>query len=121
MEDEIKKFQNFDTFEEVDDNGQFVIKTRWVFTENDESKGYKLKARLCMRGDKEENVANIRADSPTAHKDTLNLALSIAANKNFEIFSGDIKSAFLQGKSLDRKVFVLPPPEANLKKENSGY
>ena len=116
MEEEIKKFKSFDAFEEVNDDGQFVIRTRWVFTvPDDQSKGYNLKARLCMRGDKEQNIENIRADSPTAHKDSLKLALSIAANENFEIFSGDIKSAFLQGKSLDRKVFVLPPPEANLK------
>ena len=30
-----------------------------------------------------------------------------------KIISADIKSAFLQGKSLNRKVYVLPPPEAN--------
>ena len=38
--------------------------------------------------------------------------LSIAANEQFDLISADIKSAFLQGKSLDRKVFVIPPPEA---------
>ena len=116
IEDEIQKFKNFDAFEEVNDEGQSVIKTRWVFTQHDyDSKGYTLKARLCIRGDKEENKENIRADSPTTHKDTLMLVLAIAANEEFQIFSGDIKSAFLQGKSLDREVFVLPPPEAKLK------
>ena len=116
MEDEIKKFASFDAFESVKDDGQFSIKTRWVFTDHsEESKGYKLKARLCMRGDREQNIGEIRADSPTAHKDSLKLALAIAANENFELFSGDIKSAFLQGKSLERKVFVLPPPEAEQK------
>ena len=114
IEDEIKKFQNFEAFEEINDEGQAVIKTRWVFTQqDDDSKGYLIKARLCMRGDKEENVENIRADSPTTAKDTLKLVLAIAANENFDIFSGDITSEFLQGKSLDRDVFVLPPPEAN--------
>ena len=116
IQDEIQKFKNFDAFEEVNDEGQFVIKTRWVFSEqDDDSKGYNLKARLCMRGDKEKNIENIRADSPTACKDSLKLVLAIAANENFDIFSGDEKSAFLQGKSLDREVFVLPPAEANLK------
>ena len=65
-----------------------------------------------MRGDTEENADSIRVDSPTAHKDSLKLALAIAANEDFEILSADIKSAFLQGKSLDRKVYVLPPKEA---------
>jgi hypothetical protein len=66
-----------------------------------------------MRGDRELDAENIRADSPTAHK----LALAIAANENFRIISADVKSAFLQGKTLNRKVFVSPPPEAG----NEGY
>ena len=65
-----------------------------------------------MRGDTEENKESIRADSPTAHKDSLKLVLAIAANEGFDLISADIKSAFLQGKSLSRKVFVIPPPEA---------
>ena len=65
-----------------------------------------------MRGDTEQNTGNIRVDSPTAHKDSLKLALAISANEGFEIVSADIKSAFLQGKSLDRKVYVIPPAEA---------
>ena len=81
--DEIKKFENFNAFERVNDVGQFAIKTRWVFTEDKEqSKGYNLKARLCMRGDREKDKDFIRADSPTSHKDSLKLALEIAANEN---------------------------------------
>ena len=74
-----------------------------------------MKARLCMRGDTEENIEAIRADSPTASKDSLKLGLAIAANENFNLLSGDIKSAFLQGQSLQRLVYVLPPPEAEEK------
>ena len=114
IEQEIKKFEDFGAFKRVADKGQYAIKTRWVFSESeDESKGCKLKARLCMRGDTEENIETIRADSPTAHKDSLKLGLAIAANENFEIIAGDIKSAFLQGMSLQRKVYVIPPSEAN--------
>lgn len=114
MQDEISKFESFQAFKTVKDEGQYAIKTRWVYTEHDdESKGYKVKARLCMRGDTEENADNIRVDSPTAHKDSIKLALAIAANENFDIISADVKSAFLQGKTLDRDVFVIPPPEAN--------
>ena len=114
VEQELKKFEDFSAFEMVEDRGQTAIKTRWVFTEHeDQSKRYSLKARLCMRGDTEENVDTIRADSPTTHKDSLKLALAIAANEGFDIISADIKSAFLQGRTLDRQVFVIPPPEAN--------
>ena len=114
MKAEIAKFEKFSAFKKVIDEGQYAIKTRWVFSEDEEhSKGCLLKARLCMRGDTELNTDTIRADSPTAHKDSLKLALAIAANENFAIISADIKSAFLQGKSLNRKVYVIPPPEAN--------
>ena len=37
----------------------------------------------------------------------------IAANEGFKVKSGDIKSAYLQGELLKRKVFVKPPKEAN--------
>ena len=113
MEKEIKKFESFGAFRRVKDEGQPAIKTRWVFSETDDSKGDTLKSRLCMRGDTEENIETIRADSPTAQKDSLKLGLAIAANENFNLLSGDIKSAFLQGKSLQRLVYVVPPPEAN--------
>ena len=113
MDKEIKKFESFGAFKRVTDEGQPAIKTRWVYSENDDSKGETLKARLCMRGDTEDNKESIRADSPTANKDSLKLGLAIAANEKFNIFSGDIRSAFLQGKSLQRTVHVVPPPEAN--------
>ena len=114
MDDEIRKFEQFKAFERVKDNGQLAIKTRWVYTEDlEQSKGCKLKSRLCMRGDREKDKDFIRADSPTAHKDTLKLVLAVAANEKFDIISGDIKSAFLQGRSLPREVFVVPPKEAN--------
>ena len=63
----------------------------------------------------EENIETIRADSPTANKDTLKLGLAIAANEGFNLLSGDIKYAFLQGQSLQRLVYVVPPPEAQEK------
>ena len=113
IQQEIKKFEKFSAFSRVKDDGQYAIKTRWVYSETDDlSKGSSLKARLCMRGDTEEDIGSIRADSPTAHKDTLKLGLAIAANEDFDLISGDIKSAFLQGMSLQRKVYVLPPSEA---------
>ena len=113
IKQEIKKFESFSAFKRVKDDGQFAIKTRWVYSETDDlSKGSKLKARLCMRGDTEADIGSIRSDSPTAHKDSLKLGLAIAANENFNLISGDIKSAFLHGMSLDRKVYVIPPTEA---------
>ena len=42
------------------------------------------------------------------------MALIIAANEGFKVQSGDIKSAYLQGNSLKRQIFVKPPKEANV-------
>ena len=36
IEQEIKKFENFGAFKRVRDQGQFAIRTRWVFSEGDE-------------------------------------------------------------------------------------
>ena len=114
MKSEIAKFEKFGAFEEVDDEGQRRIPIRWVVTEQpNDGKNEPYKARLCMRGDLEDGKEDIRADSPTASKDTLKLALIIAANEGLKVKSIDIKSAFLQGKSLSRKIYVSPPPEAN--------
>ena len=114
MKSEIAKFEKFGAFEEVDDEGQRRIPIRWVVTEQpNDGKNEPYKARLCMRGDLEDGKEDIRADSPTASKDTLKLALIIAANEGLKVKSIDINSAFLQGKSLSRKIYVSPPPEAN--------
>ena len=43
----------------------------------------------------------------------MKLSLIIAANEGFKVKSIYIKSAFLQGKALDRQIFVLPPKEAS--------
>ena len=112
---EICKYQSFQAFKEVDDIGQKFIPTRWVVTEQSSSgKNEPYKARLCIRGDLERGKENIRSDSPTASKEAIKLALIIAANEGFKVKSGDIKSAYLQGELMERKVFVKPPKEANV-------
>ncbi len=37
--------------------------------------------------------------------------MAIAANSDFKIASVDIRAAFLQSRTLDRDVFMLPPPD----------
>ena len=113
MAAEIIKYRDFKAFEEVEDEGQHSIPIRWVVTEpKDDGKNQPYKARLCIRGDLERGKESIRADSPTASKETLKLGLIIAANEGFEPKSADIKSAYLQGKKLQRRIYVRPPPEA---------
>jgi len=37
--------------------------------------------------------------------------LALAANQGFKIRAVDISAAYLQGRELDREVYVRPPPE----------
>ena len=37
--------------------------------------------------------------------------MAIAANSDFKLASVDIRAAFLQSRTLDRDVFMLPPPD----------
>ena len=114
---EIAKFKSFNAFEEVPDEGQKCIPTKWVVTKQQgNGKNQPIKARLCMRGDLERGKENLRADAPTASKEALKIALMIAANENFKVKAGDIKSAFLQGEKLDRTLYVKPPKEAGTDK-----
>ena len=104
---ELEKLRSFDVFEEVPFAGQQCISTRWVLW----MKGQEVRARLVARGFEEDLRAG--TDSPTVSKSTVRLVLAIAVGKGWTIKSMDIKSAFLQGMSLSRNVYLLPPKEAN--------
>ena len=54
-------------------------------------------------------------DSPTCAKESLRLIFVIMATRKWKIHSIDIKAAFLQGRPIDRKVYVLPPVAAEVK------
>ena len=51
-------------------------------------------------------------DSPTCSKEALRITLALIAQKKWKLNVIDIKTAFLQGEEIDRKVFVMPPKEA---------
>ena len=83
---EIAKFNSFNAFKEVKDEGQESIPTKWVITEQPKSgKNEPYKARMCIRGDLEKGKETIRSDSPTASKEAIKLALIIATNEGFKV------------------------------------
>jgi transposase InsO family protein len=106
---ELDKLKQFGTYSEVSDSGQRCISTRWVLNQ----KGEEVKARLVARGFEEESET--QNDSPTISKSALRLFLAITASRNWTVKTTDIRSAFLQGKKLDRDVFITPPKEAGVK------
>ena len=86
---ELEKLCNFDTYQEVQDCGQYTLSTRWVITDKDG----KTKARLVVRGFEEEYF--------------------MPRDKNWTVKTTDIKSAFLQGQELRRDVYIKPPRESS--------
>ena len=108
---ELDKLAQFNTYEEVAEQGQRTLSTRWVIT----SKEGKPKARLVVRGFEEKDL-EIPRDSPTVGKGAMRIFLSIAGLEQWTVKTTDIKSAFLQGKELDREIFVKPPKESGTPK-----
>ena len=105
-EDELKKWREYEAYEEVACDDQHIITARWVVTEKEDGR---VKARLCVRGFQEKDYP--QSDSPTAQKESMKIFLAVAANEGYKIKTLDVTSAFLQGCSLKREVFVQPPPE----------
>ena len=104
---ELEKLCHFDTYQEVQDCGQYTLSTRWVITDKDG----KTKARLVVRGFEEEYF--MPRDSPTVGKGTMRIFLAISSSNNWTVKTTDIKSAFLQGQELRREVYIKPPRESS--------
>ena len=54
----------------------------------------------------------MRKDSPTYYNDNFRLVTSIIASNQRKIHSVDVKSAFFQGKGINRDVYVPSPRKA---------
>ena len=105
-EAELKKLCQFDTYEEVENKDQPTLTTRWVITNKDGQ----AKARLVVRGFEEDFI--LPRDSQTVGKGAMRTVLAIASSTKWVVKTTDIKSAFLQGKELDRDVYIRPPRES---------
>ena len=108
-ERELASWDEFGVYEEVPDEGQVTLGTSWLLRDKVIDGKPSVKARLCVRGDQEES--SHRTDSPTVHKDYINIFYMLAAHNNWEIETADIKCAFLQGEDIGRDVYVRPPKE----------
>ena len=108
---ELNNWKLMKVYSEVENQGQPFISVKWVYKEKIiENKPVK-KARLVARGYEEFN-SEILTSSPTCNKDSLRVVLCIIASKCWEINSIDIRAAFLQGKPIDRDIYLKPPKEA---------
>ena len=107
--EELQKWIEMDTYEEVDDTGQEPrISCRWVLTEKEKAGQIIKKARLVARGFEEQNP-QLSTDSPTCAKESLRLLLLILASYYWRLHSLDVKSAYLQGMPINRTLYLIPP------------
>ena len=100
---EVSNLLDYEVFEEVKDEGQETIGSRWVVTEKEKNDGQKqqTKERLVARGFQE--TLKPQSDSPTVSKESFKSLMAITAKIDFKLVSVDIRAAFLQSRTLDRK------------------
>ena len=116
-EKEMNSHQRFGTFKEVNidslskEEKNLILPSTWSICYKGNPTDKVVKARLCARGDLEKGVENIRTDSPTVNSESLRLLLTHAASTGFKIRSLDFSSAFVQGKDIERTVYLRPPPD----------
>ena len=109
---EIDNWKKHNVYTEVPNDGERHITVRWVITEKVKEGVTVVKARLVARGFEEQEMEVIRKDSPTCCRENLRIILTIISSKSWKVNTLDIKSAFLQGKQIDREVYIKPPVEA---------
>ena len=111
---ELESWKENRVYQEVEDTGQSSMSVRWVMAKKVVNGNQVIKARLCARGF--EEAQDFRTDSPTCSRESLRLSLIVIASNGWKLQSIDIKTAFLQGKGIDREVILKPPREANTNK-----
>ena len=108
-----KELQNWiqnNVFEVVENTGQKYITVRWVITEKMVDGVLVIKARLVVRGF-EENTQNMQKDAPTCSREAIRLLVTIASAMHWDCHAIDVKSAYVQGDTIQRNIYLKPPKE----------
>ena len=106
---ELKQWDAYGVYEEVDDEGQFALGTDWIMAK----KGDGVKGRFIFRGDQDPDTS-FRTDYPTVKKGYMKIVTTIGDQKGWKIKSSDVRGAFLQDMPMTRDVFIKPPKERRM-------
>jgi Reverse transcriptase (RNA-dependent DNA polymerase) len=114
MDDEIASFKLFDCCEEVSADmvsaNANIISTRWVISKTMNDDGtWRSEARLVAREYEDKEKDRVPSDSPVTSSAAQRLVLALLAEKQWIPNPWNFTTAFVQGKSLTRDVFVVPP------------
>jgi hypothetical protein len=86
------------------------MRTTWVITEKTDNLSKtesKVKARLTMgNSSKEFSRESVQFESPNCRRDTVKAILSLVLDNKWRIGTFDVSSAFFQGDSLQKEVYV---------------
>ena len=113
-EKELVSWREQGIHEEVEDMGQSCITKRWVLKTKMVNGQETVKAQLCARGFQE--LQYFHTDSPACSQESIHIAFAIIASNGWALTSIDVKTAFLQGKLIERTVFIHSPKEAKTNK-----
>ena len=113
-EKELTNWREQGVYEEVGDMGHSCITTRCVLKTKMVNTQETVKAQLCTRGFQE--LQDFHTDSPTCSQESVCIAFPMIASNGWTLNSIDVKTAFLQGKCIERTMFIHPPKEAKTNK-----
>ena len=86
-----------------------TLSSRWVFNIKSSNEGYKYKARLVARGDRQRPGVDFNeVYAPVMNASTLRAMLAIAAVKDYELDNMDAVTAFLNA-PVDTELYLSPP------------
>ena len=108
---EVDNLLDYDVFEEVEDKGQETIGSRWVVTAKEKHYGQKQNTKARLVACEFQETLKPQSDSLTVSKESFKMLMAVAANNNFKLALVDIIATFLQSRTLDRNIFMLPPPD----------
>ena len=109
-EAELQSWSNHGVYEIVNDEGQKTMGSRWILTmKRDDSNNKSVtKARLVVKGFT-ESLDRIDKESLVVSREVIKVFLSVASISGWTLKSIDIKTAFLQGKPLEKEILIRPP------------
>ena len=88
-----------------------ALRMRWVLTWKKVDDSVKPKARAVVLGYLDPDYANRPTFAPTMTRHSRQLLLQWSANQQTSVWKGDVSAAFLQGRTYDRDLFLIPTPE----------
>ncbi|KAF7785108.1 hypothetical protein Agabi119p4_1273 [Agaricus bisporus var. burnettii] len=105
--EELKALKKRNVYELVDlPKGRRAIKNRWVFNQKGDGR---LRARLVAKGFSQvEGIDFDELFSPVVRYETARLLFGVTALEDWDMFSVDVKTAYLYGK-LDEEIYMQQP------------